>query len=130
MARNPKRTGLFADINTLRQFYDDMPSQRLLDQKEQLLRTAINSKSLGELEEIQIIIKDAETRIDEINTILLMPLGIPEKEIHALVYERDAHEFYLSRFSAERADFTIEMIKKYVKTQKDKMRKLSTGNQG
>lgn len=112
------RTGAFQGIEKLRGLYaHDDPSLRLLEEKEAKLRRAIDAAKLAEYPEVQAIVEDGKRHIRQINALLLADDTLDEKTRTGLMYERDTHEFYLSRFSAEIAVREAQASERWVEQQ-------------
>lgn len=112
------RTNAFTLLEKLRKHYaDDAESLSLLDKKEEALRTAINATKLKDYPEIKAVVKDSRERVHAINAVLLNQSELDEKTRYGLLCERDAHEFYLARLSAERAVVSIKSFEAYLEKQ-------------
>lgn len=105
----------FSHIQTLRSAYltnssldpEDLP---FFDKQEQELRLAIEQAQISEIPVVKEMIKESEEIILTIDQTLRYKVDLSEKERAALMGERDAHEFYLGRLSAERALATRKAI--------------------
>lgn len=109
------KTKAISYIQKLREYYlDDAPSQRLLDEKEEELRKLLSTAELKELPGIKALVKDAKENVEAINALLLNDKDLTEKERRALMGERDAHDFYISRLSSEETDTKIKALEVFL----------------
>jgi hypothetical protein len=121
-AKQEVRSQGFALIARLRaQLLESPESLTILDEKEGQLREAIAAAKVGELPEIRSVVEKGRAQVRSINLLLLSDEPLERHDRAALLRERAAHEFYLSRFSPDVAMKRIERLEEYLQAHLDRL---------
>lgn len=98
----------------LKEKYQDADSQKIISSWERSIRQNIAQSGLKDHQVVKQIIKDAEMKIEGINSLLQYDEALTDVERKALFKERSVHQFYLARFDDKHAKKQVEELDRLI----------------
>lgn len=101
-------------ITKLRDIYLEDYDQKQIDAIEKALRTKVAASKIADNDIAKELIKDAVSRIKDINFLLAYDRKLTEVEREGLFKERIVHQWWLDRFGVKNLDNLLKSLEEYV----------------